>query len=274
MAHGRYTMTEAKQRRFEREKRGQGDGPNYRPYFTVSDVPSRGRSHRLACALTGWRTHHLLSDNECAAFLEAWWDINTRDVKEQYPLPLKETVSIAARLGVKHPRDSRSGVLLVQTTDLVVIKKLDGKTLVHPVAAKDEKELLKDRVLEKLEIERVYWEEQGIHWGLATNEGLNANTTKNLMMLLETENDIGRRELTDREVDAANALLVRIDRGGAEAILTACKEVERRRALRGGDGIRALRHLLLTQRVACDLEVWQILDLPVESFQILDSRAE
>ncbi|SDI39089.1 hypothetical protein SAMN04487926_11639 [Paraburkholderia steynii] len=88
MARFRYAMTLAKLRRFIRERRGQGEGANYRPWLMVSDVPSRGRSWRVACDKTGRRTMHFLSDHEYVAFLEAWWDESVTDIREQYPLNL------------------------------------------------------------------------------------------------------------------------------------------------------------------------------------------
>jgi len=65
MAKNQYRNSEAKNARWIKEGRGQGNGKDYKPWFTVRDVPSEGRSHRLFGHITH-RTHHLLSDLELA----------------------------------------------------------------------------------------------------------------------------------------------------------------------------------------------------------------
>ena len=50
-----------------KEGRGKGSGKDYRPWLTVRDLPSQGRSHRVMGHLTQ-RTHHFLSDLELATF--------------------------------------------------------------------------------------------------------------------------------------------------------------------------------------------------------------
>jgi hypothetical protein len=109
MARKRYQFTEAKIKRFQREKRGLGVGPDYIPWFLVSDVPSKGRSHRPFCPKT-MREHHLLSDNEFYSFLKFWWDDQVIDIREQFPLDRRETFEIAALCGVKHPVDPHTGI--------------------------------------------------------------------------------------------------------------------------------------------------------------------
>jgi hypothetical protein len=59
-----------------KEGRGQGTGKNYKPWYYVTDVPSRGTSS----ATPGWigREHHLLSMGERRYFflLEWVWSAN------------------------------------------------------------------------------------------------------------------------------------------------------------------------------------------------------
>lgn len=51
-----------------KEGRGQGRGPDYKPFIYTRDVSSLGRSHRLFGSKCQ-RMHHLLSDLELAVFL-------------------------------------------------------------------------------------------------------------------------------------------------------------------------------------------------------------
>ena len=68
MAKKQYDNSEAKNRRWIKEGRGSGRGSEYKPWLTVRDLPSKGRSHRIF-GHKSQRTHHLLSDLELAVFL-------------------------------------------------------------------------------------------------------------------------------------------------------------------------------------------------------------
>ena len=63
MARWRYAFDEDKIARFQKEGRGQGRGTSYKPWLTIQDVASHGRSHRIAGIKTG-RVHHFLSGIE------------------------------------------------------------------------------------------------------------------------------------------------------------------------------------------------------------------
>lgn len=105
MAKRRYDFDEKKLERFMKEGRGQGHGESYRPWLTIQDVSSSGRSSRIHCRKTG-REHHFLSDIKTALFLLLDWSDSVTDIREQFPLDREETRRIAADMGVRHPRAS------------------------------------------------------------------------------------------------------------------------------------------------------------------------
>jgi hypothetical protein len=83
MAKRRYSFDEATLARFLKEGRGQGAGGSYKPWLTIQDVPSQGRTARP----TGWKTgrlHHL-SDIETALFYLLDWEDHVLDIREQFP---------------------------------------------------------------------------------------------------------------------------------------------------------------------------------------------
>ncbi|WP_338838354.1 TnsA endonuclease N-terminal domain-containing protein [Kurthia gibsonii] len=83
------------------------------------------------------------------------------DIQEQYPLlPLEETLIIADELGIKHPTDPKTNEPIVMTTYfLLTTDKGEGSVeLARTIKMKDE--LLKERVLEKFEIEHFYWKKE------------------------------------------------------------------------------------------------------------------
>lgn len=88
---------------------GQGVGSKYIPWLKVHQVPSRGRSSRIA----GWKTrrdHHCLSDLETMYLFMLEWAPDITDVREQFPLlPIEETIQIAEELEIDHPREPSTG---------------------------------------------------------------------------------------------------------------------------------------------------------------------
>ncbi|KAA1057044.1 TnsA endonuclease N-terminal domain-containing protein [Azospirillum argentinense] len=169
MARRRYAFDEDKIALFHKEGRGKGRGADYKPWLTVQDVPSSGRTHRLRGLKTG-RQHHLLSDIEWRFFLLFDWADNVEDIREQFPLDRATTRRIADETGVRHPTDSATKVHVVMTTDLVVDVVRDGRLVTLARTVKPSGELAKPRTLEKLEIERRYWTEQRIDWGILTEK--------------------------------------------------------------------------------------------------------
>src|SRR5262245_20959092 len=149
---------------------GQGEGATYKPWLRVQDIPSLGRVHRVK----GWkhgRVHHLLSDLEARVFFIYEWSLQIIDIREQYPLlPLDETLAIAKECGVAHAADIRSKQPMVMTTDFVLTVKKDLATIYRARTVKYAADLIKVRTLEKLEIERRYWQARGVDWRIVTEQ--------------------------------------------------------------------------------------------------------
>lgn len=181
-ARSRYGFDETRVARFLKEGRGSGTGGDYKPWFTVRDVRSRGRSHRILGRVTG-RVHHLLSDLERGAFLIYDFHDCVEDIREQFPLDREETREIAASAAIRHPVDVASRADLVQTSDLVVDLRQDGVPRILARAVKSVSELAKPRVVEKLEIERRYWTARNVDWGIITERELPVTVIRNLTFL-------------------------------------------------------------------------------------------
>lgn len=187
MAKRRYSIDEDKIARFVKEGRGQGGGAEYRPWLTVHDVSSLGRSSRIHSAKTG-REHHLLSDMETAVFLLLDWSNAVTDIREQFPLDRDMTRSIAAKMGISHPVDRQSKADIVMTTDFLVDVKTENGSTQIVRTVKPASELDDERTLEKLEIDRRYWRDwKGADWGLITDHDLPKQRIKNLRWLHEMQ---------------------------------------------------------------------------------------
>ena len=152
-----------------KNNKGQGHGKEYIPGLTVRDVPSKGLSTRI----TGWKTgrvHHFLSLGELNYFYCLEWSESVVDIREQFLLPLDRTLEIAERLGIKHPTIPRTNEWDVMSTDFLIDIEIESHVRLKARTFKQESDLSSKRKIEKLEIERMFWTEQGIDWGIVTEK--------------------------------------------------------------------------------------------------------
>jgi hypothetical protein len=183
---------------------GQGEGLNYKPFLHVRDVPSRGRSAMVEGLVTG-RTHHYLSDIEYGYHVLAEYATNVIDIREQYALlPWEETQLIANSLGISHSVFPGTDTPIVMTSDIVLTIIGDTRTHLHALCIKPSSELDPnnpkfERTLEKLLIEKTYWQTRGVPWTLCTEKMLPTSRVRNL--------DLLRTTMVSREHDRLNSKL-------------------------------------------------------------------
>jgi hypothetical protein len=166
-----------------KDGRGEGKGANYRPWLQIQDVPSSGLTERPK----GWKTgreHHLMSQLEASYFFVLDWSQLVLDIREQFPLlPLEETQQIAEQCGYAHPTDPKTQQSVVMTTDFLITLKQDDCEIEHARTLKPASDLQSERTLEKLEIERRYWERRKVDWGIVTEQEIPKNLVENLKWL-------------------------------------------------------------------------------------------
>jgi|GEM_PF-61026 len=225
-------------KRLQKEKRGQGFGKDYQPFLTVRDVPSKGRVHRRP-ALTHNRVVHLLSDLELAAFLLFDWQHAVTDIREQFPLNPEATIDIAKRLGIKHP--AYKGVLQVMTTDLLVDFDVDGQHLSKAVSVKYAKDLEDERTIEKQELERRYWGNEGTSSYIFTEHEVPATSIKNIRWLAPHMHsyDLEKQERFRVFERIAQVL----DANAEEKLPVPLKDLDEKFDLNPGSHLQYFRHL-------------------------------
>jgi hypothetical protein len=176
-----------------KEGRGQGQGSDYKPFIYTRDVSSLGRSHRLPGSKTR-RLHHLLSDLELAIFLTLDWSHHVADIREQFPMRVEDTMRIAEELGIRHGR--YQGTPQVLTSDFLVDFD-DPQRPTVAIQAKYSADLQKPEVIERLELERRYWQEKGISWAIVTEREVSREAFSNIQWLYpaNAEDDITRDDL-------------------------------------------------------------------------------
>ena len=178
MAKTRARWSENVYRKRLKEGRGQGELASYKPWLTIHDLASKGYATRIYSQKTG-RIHHLLSHNELYYFCLLDWSPNVKDIREQFPMRLTETLEISSAAGIRHPWDNRSHFPYVMTTDFLITTEngLIARTV------KEKQELSDLRILEKFEIERRYWASCGISWKIVTEDQIDITKAKNILWL-------------------------------------------------------------------------------------------
>ncbi|MGH9841728.1 MAG: TnsA endonuclease N-terminal domain-containing protein [Blastocatellia bacterium] len=236
-----------------KEGRGQGRGADYQPWLHIQDVPSRG----LATRIKGWKTsrcHHFLSKLECEYFYVLEWSPIVSDIREQYPLELAETQAIAERLGVAHPTDPRTRQPIVMTTDFVNTINQTGKLIDQARSIKYSQDLSSDRTLEKLEIERLYWSERKIDWGIVTEHEVEPILAANVSWVhpyRETTAFSPATVAIIRRVEAVLTPRVNEQRAPLRDLTDACDD---QLGLSPGMSLSVARHLIANKRWQVDMK--------------------
>lgn len=146
MSRRQYQFDEPKTRRYIDESRGSGEGSTYKPWLTVYDLASHGRSHRPWSTKTN-RVHHLLSDGEWKCFLAFEADPAVIDIREQFPLNRLQTYRIAREFGYR-PARTVDGTPYVMTIDFLITRRVRETIQFEPYTFKYSPETLTKRDLE------------------------------------------------------------------------------------------------------------------------------
>lgn len=255
MAKRRYEFDEDKFARFLKEERGQGSGKSYKPWLTIQDVPSRGRVSRIPGGKTG-RLHHLLSDHESAAFFLLEWSDDVLDIREQFPLDREITRKIAVEMGVPHPYDIKTKVDIVMTTDLLVDMRAPHGTKIVAIAVKPSADLDDARTIEKLEIERRYWGNQGTEWAIVTEQDICKVRVNNIRWAYEMRSLEGLRvPYPGYWQDRCGRLLGHIDQCAKMSIKQFVQWLETSQGFASGEAMTAIRHLIATKILSMDMDL-------------------
>lgn len=239
-----------------KEGRGTGVGVEYKPWIKIQDVPSLGRSTRLKGIKTG-RQHEFLSDMEKNYFYILEYSDSVTDIREQYPLlSIEETLTIADELGIQHPKNPKTGEDIVMTTDFLITKEVEGKTInvARTVKAKDM--LMNKRVIEKFELERVYWERREIDWGIVTEEEIDKVLAKNISFFhsyynleeLDSFADIDEAEFEDLVLEYVRRIV-----DAQASVREVASLFDKDMNLQKGTGIAIFKHLLAKKIIFTDL---------------------
>ncbi|MSR90367.1 TnsA endonuclease N-terminal domain-containing protein [Inconstantimicrobium porci] len=235
---------------------GSGVGAEYKPWIKIQDVPSLGRVTRVKGMKTQ-RQHEFLSDMERNYFYILEFSDKVLDIREQYPLlPIEDTIDIADELGLKHPKNPETGEDIVMTTDfLVTISSEDGpKNVARTIKSKED--LLAKRIIEKFEIERVYWEKRGIDWGIVTDQEIDKNIAHNISFIqsykeihnVDVFNDMDAIEIQDMVYEFIKRII-----DNERSVRCIATEFDKDMSLKSGCGLSIYKYLIINKIIQIDL---------------------
>lgn len=235
---------------------GNGVGEEYKPWISIQDVGSKGRVTRVKGFKTN-RQHEFLSDLETNYFYILEFSDMVIDIREQYPLlPMEETMSIAEELGIKYPTVPETGENIVMTTDfLITIATKNGtKEVARTIKPKDD--LSNKRIIEKFEIERVFWERREIDWGIVTDQEIDKTIAHNISFVAAYK-DIRKidvfSELAAAEIkDLVYELLKRIV-DTERSMRAICLEFDKDMCLESGSGLSIFKYLVINKIIEIDI---------------------
>lgn len=166
------------------EGRCQGIGPAYVPFYLASEAKSMGTASMIPDMIEG-RMIHTLSTTETDFYWLLRWSDDTLHIREQYLLNRAYVNDVRISLGLKQVPAN-----CCYTTDFLV-DLIDGSQRAYSVkfkAADFDPNNIKyagskkkyATLIERQNIERLYWESQGIPFAIITSETINRTYSKNI----------------------------------------------------------------------------------------------
>lgn len=233
--------------------RGQGHGKNYTPFLYTREVPSLGQSTRIKGWKTG-RVHHFLSTLETNYFLTLEWSQIIVDIREQFPLLQNETLKIAERLSIKHPSDIKTGKPIVMTTDFLLDLVCSGDSRLIARTVKYSTDLNDQRTIEKFEIERTYWKEQGVDWGIVTEFEIPTALAHNISWLHSAiDSEDAPSVATSYIPYLEREIFAELTAKPECPLAQSCMAIDAKLGLKGGTSLWSVRHFIATRQWEVDM---------------------
>lgn len=255
MAKRNLSWTEEKYQRFLKEGRGQGQGKEYKPWLTIQDFPSQGRVSRIF-GLKTKRIHHFFSDNETRYFYLLEWNDRVIDIREHFPLlDIEESTEDKENLNLDKYVDKKNGTQYVFTTTfLITLQDINGEYSYVARSIKASAELEKKQVIERLEIERRYWESKNIDWGLVTQKDIPVIRAKNIEWIYSAFEDEGNRGISFEEKEHLSSLLKEKLQDSTIPIRRVTSTFDREFNLSSGTGLFLLKYLIGCKDIKIDMD--------------------
>lgn len=238
---------------------GQGYGSNYKPWLTVRNVSSKGRSCRLYNQKIERSMTVFSKLEECTCYTLMWKD-EIIDIREQYPLlPLSETQEIAREFGIKHPRAPRAKHDLVMTTDFLITVRKEGNPYLVAVYVKYQSDLADTRTREKYMIEKEYWHRRGIELKIVTENSFIPIEAENISIIMDcykcpiSESEMRKKRFSEM------VLIEKLSHSESLTIQEFSRQVDEEFGFSDNTAWKYLYHLMARKLIPVDLKKQKIM---------------
>lgn len=277
MAKRKRGFTQKKYEKWLKEGRGQGSFEDYKPWLKIQDVPSEGLVTRLRGNKIR-RQYEFFSNLEKEYYMLLEFSDKVIDIQEQFPLLYREeTIAIADQLGIKHPSDPSTDENIVMTTDFLITIKENDKAKKLARTVKPFEKLDNRRIIEKFEIERLYWKQKDIDWGIVTEKEINkiiANNIEQIRSFDYLEDKIGFENLNKEQISSlVNEFKYNLI-GNNVVIRKITDSFDEKMYLMKGTSIAIFKHLVFTKQIKINLETKLSIDTPQDIFLSNNSLIE
>jgi hypothetical protein len=242
--------------------RGQGIGPEYRPWFEITDrdCPKKGKRAMIYGYKSG-RNHHALSLGEAQLILLAEADPDIEEIFDQWVVPFDETKAVADACGLQHHRSG--GCLRAISTDFL-FRRTNGEYFGRTF--KLSTDLPDPLTLGKLDVERRWYEQKhnetgsGWGWKIVTELDINTQHAENLRDL-HAYRDPSKLGIASEDINAireyCEPMLVK-----AHSFNQVAESTAHALSLKRPDVVKCFRHFIATGLWAVDLSIRLDMSLP------------
>lgn len=226
---------------------GRGEGSLYQPLIHVQDFPSRGWRNRE----WGWKTgrqHDYFSSPELHYHYILDWFQTVLDFREQYPLTPETTLELAHSSGIRHPFDRKSGEPIIMTTDFLITLPQNVGSSNHARTIKLFKDLSSKRTIEKLELERRFWQTLGVDWRIVTECEIDLTIVKRIQWAYKFLPVSSLAPLTEDDVRLIAIPLTRLVISKSTPLSDTASTCDKQLGLSPGQSLAVARHLIASRQ--------------------------
>jgi hypothetical protein len=208
-------------------------------------------------------------------FLAAEWSNDVIDIREQYPLDREISQTIAHQLKIRHPYYPGTKVPTVMTADFLLTVLKNGDETFIVLNAKRDEEAEDERSIEKLEIQRTYFEQLQTPHNLVYHGQLPKQKLKCIAWIREAQLKDGEEEPREGYYAALNARMGRELASTTKpsgSLATYCNSFDERHGLETGTGLRVARMLMQERSLKVNFDSPDLSREPLAAF-LMTSRA-
>ncbi|WP_160691706.1 TnsA endonuclease C-terminal domain-containing protein [Clostridium sp. C2-6-12] len=235
----------------------------YVPGIKIQDFAPKGRVSRIKGKTTN-RVHHLLSDLETNVFYLMDFEEKITDIKEHYPLlDLHEVVDDLSDIKLEKFKNKKTGEEYTFTTTFVITLKGNGEENYVALSVRNETELYRDLLLEKLEVERRYWGKKEIRWSIITNKDIPMTKVNNIKWLYLGDVDIKYED--EAYIKEVIANKITYNKCAMKEILD---NVDRELSLSIGTALVMFKRMIISNEIIVDLYSPINIEISAEKFTV------